>query len=116
VGNDRDTAIAPVLARSPDFAELLAAGEDAEMALRLRRAETIGRPVDDEAFLNALERQSGRGFQSLKRGPRPRQLIHCRRNYNGRIITYRHGKRYIMKDFDGKIVSYSINKWVGHSL
>jgi putative transposase len=70
VGNDRVTVTAPVLKRYPDFAELLVAGEDAEMSLRLRKAETIGRPVGDEAFLNALERQSGRSLQPLKRGPR----------------------------------------------
>jgi putative transposase len=44
------------------------------MPLRPRKAETIGRPVGDEAFLNALERQFGRRLQPLKRGPRPRQL------------------------------------------
>jgi putative transposase len=71
-GDDRVTAIAPVLQRYPDFAELLAAGEDAEMSLRLRKAEAIGRPVGDETFLNTLERQSGRTLQPLKRGPRPR--------------------------------------------
>ncbi len=50
-----------MLARYPDFAALIAAGEDEALSERLRRAETIGRPLGSEAFIARLERASGRG-------------------------------------------------------
>ena len=71
---DGMTRTAPVLSRYPDFAELLAAGEDDEMSQRLRRAETIGRPVGDAAFVRRLERESGRAFERARPGPKPREL------------------------------------------
>lgn len=51
VADDGLTAKAPVLDRYPDFAGLLAAGEDGALSQRLRRAETIGRPLGAEAFI-----------------------------------------------------------------
>lgn len=68
------TATGEVAARYPDFAALLAAGEEAEASLRLRRAETIGRPVGDAAFLERLGRESGRDLAPGKRGRRTREL------------------------------------------
>jgi len=63
------TTIAPIRERFPDLATLLAAGEEEEvMSARLRRAETIGRPVGDAAFLERLERDSGRILNPAKRG------------------------------------------------
>lgn len=67
---DGMTATAPVRARFPDFAALLAAGEDAEMWRRLRRAETIGRPIGNDAFIDRIERDSGRPLRPRKRGRR----------------------------------------------
>lgn len=61
-------------ARYRDFAALIAAGEDAEMSLRLRRAETIGRPVGDADFIGRLERESGRLLVPGKRGRRPKEI------------------------------------------
>ena len=49
----------PLRSRYPDFAGLLAAGEDEEMSTRRRKAETIGRPAGDAAFLQRLEQVSG---------------------------------------------------------
>lgn len=49
-------AVAPL----PDLDALLVEGEDDVRVLNLRRAETIGRPVSDPAFMAALERVSGR--------------------------------------------------------
>lgn len=69
---DGMTAVAPVLERYPDFAALLAAGEDEEMSVRLRKAERVGRPVGDAAFLARLENASGRTLQRGRPGPRPR--------------------------------------------
>ena len=70
--DDGLTATQPVLSRYPDLAELLAAGEDEEMSLRLRKAEQIGRPIGDAAFLDRLENDSGRTLKRGRPGPRPR--------------------------------------------
>jgi len=71
---DGVTTSAPVHARYPDLSTLIAAGEDEEMSRRLRRAETIGRPVGDDAFLERLETMAGRRLKPHKRGKAPRQL------------------------------------------
>jgi putative transposase len=55
----------------PDFAALLRSAEDGEAAMRLRRAETVGRPVGSAAFLDDLERRYGRTVKPAKRGRRP---------------------------------------------
>lgn len=73
-GADGLTATDEVAARHPDFASLVAAGEEAEASQRLRRAETIGRPLGDAAFLARLERESGRSLAPGKRGRRKREL------------------------------------------
>jgi len=73
VGDDGLTDTAPVRARYPDFARHIAAGEDAALSRALRRSETIGRPLGDEAFLERLERQTGRAFKPAKRGPKPKE-------------------------------------------
>jgi hypothetical protein len=39
---------------------------------RLRKGETVDRPVGGAAFLAALETRSGRRLAPLKRGPKPR--------------------------------------------
>lgn len=38
----------------------------------LRRAETIGRPIGDEAFITALEATTNRTLRPGKRGPKPK--------------------------------------------
>jgi putative transposase len=72
--DDGITVVQPVLSRYPDFAALLAAGEDEE--LRLRKAEQIGRPIGDTAFLDRLESVSGRTLRRGRPGSRPRQMDH----------------------------------------
>lgn len=66
------TDTAPVRARYPDFAALIAEGEDADMFEALRQAETIGRPLGDERFLSRLSRLTGRSLKPGKRGPKSR--------------------------------------------
>ena len=61
-------------ARFPDFAALIAAGEDETLFERLRRAEAVGRPVGGAAFLERLERDSGRTLAPGKRGSRPKEI------------------------------------------
>jgi len=72
VADDGLTTSAPVMARYPDLAEHIAAGEDEALSQRLRRAESVGRPLGSEAFLARLEAQSGRTLKPGKRGPAPR--------------------------------------------
>jgi len=71
---DGITAPEPVLSRFANFAEMLAAGEDTEMLARLRKAETIGRPIGSESFLRALESKAARTLLPRKRGPRPKEF------------------------------------------
>ncbi len=70
--DDGITATQAVLSRYPDFALLLAAGENEEMSSRLRKAEQVGRPMGDAAFLDRLENVSGRTFTRGRPGPKPR--------------------------------------------
>jgi putative transposase len=71
--DDGITAVAPVLARHPRFAELIETGADAAAFERLRRAESIGRPLGDDAFLARLETVARRRLRPQKRGPKPSQ-------------------------------------------
>lgn len=48
------------------------AAMDEALSLRLRRAEIIGRPVGDAAFLSDLEARCGRPLAAPKRGRRPK--------------------------------------------
>ena len=68
---DGVTAVAPVLTRYPRFAELIASGPDEEAFARLRRAETVGRPLGDEGFIGRLEALTRRALKPGKRGPKP---------------------------------------------
>jgi putative transposase len=67
------TTTGPVLARYPNFAEAIAAGEDEALFSRLRRAETIGRPLGAKAFIEALEASAGRPLRAGKPGPKPKK-------------------------------------------
>jgi putative transposase len=71
--DDGVTAIAPVRERYPDFADFLSEQADADMIERLRRAETIGRPLGSRTFLDAIERKMRRVLKPAKRGPKPRR-------------------------------------------
>jgi putative transposase len=55
----------------PDMKLLLADSPEQDMAeMRLRRAETIGRPLGSVAFLEKLERKLDRTLKAAKRGPK----------------------------------------------
>ena len=72
--DDGVTMTAPVLKRYPDFASWIDAGEDPDMSRRLKRAETIGRPIGAAAFLEALEHGCGRKLAPGKRGRRGHEI------------------------------------------
>ena len=64
------TQTEPVLNRVEDFAALLAAGEDEDMSVTLRRAESVGRPLGGNAFMDEIGEQTGRDPRPGRRGPR----------------------------------------------
>ncbi len=68
--DDGITALAPIRDRVPDFAAFLAGAEDGEAFARLRRAESIGRPLGDERFMARLEHLTNRKLRPGKRGPK----------------------------------------------
>ena len=68
---DGVTTVAPVLERYPRFADLVATGPDPEAFDRLRHAESIGRPLGDDAFIARLEALTNRSLKPAKRGPKP---------------------------------------------
>ena len=66
--DDGVVTVAPLLARVPDFAGLLAGDEDEQAVSALRKSETIGRPLGTADWLEALEAQTGRRLRARKRG------------------------------------------------
>ncbi len=74
-GDDGITCTEPVRSRYPDFAALLAASEEEEMITRLRKAETIGRPIGETAFLDRLERETGRTLKRGRPGRKPANTV-----------------------------------------
>jgi putative transposase len=59
--DDGVTTAGPMAERFPDLAGLLdPAGDDGDLQDRLRRAESIGRPLGDTAFLDAIAARLGR--------------------------------------------------------
>lgn len=75
VDDDAVTAVEPVRARITDFAALLESAVDEERTRRLRRGESTGRPIGGAAWLEALERDSGRLLQRRRPGPRAREEL-----------------------------------------
>ncbi|MES2137141.1 MAG: transposase [Pseudomonadota bacterium] len=70
--HDLVTAASDVRARWPDLAALLESAEDEERTERLRKAESVGRPIGSNAFVQQLEARFGRALAPAKRGPRKR--------------------------------------------
>ena len=75
LGEDGLTAIAPVRERWPDLSAILEDAEDEERTMRLRKAESIGRPIGSEAWLAQLEGGSGRRLKPAKRGRKSREEL-----------------------------------------
>ena len=72
--DDAVVRVAPVLERVDDFARFLDEPVDEEAAYApLRRAETIGRPIGDPGWLEALEARTGRSLAPGRRGPKPKK-------------------------------------------
>lgn len=69
---DGITDTASVLDRVEDFSALLRSGEDEALMLALRRAESIGRPLGDDAFMSWAANVAGRDLRPRRRGPKKR--------------------------------------------
>jgi hypothetical protein len=76
-GDDCLAVVKPLLDRVGDFAAFLGSAEDQQATRALRMAETTGRPFGEPAWIEQLERDSGRALAPKKRGPKPRQAISC---------------------------------------
>lgn len=71
---DGITALGPIRERFANFADLLDLDPGEAMLARLRRAETMGRPLGDDAFIERIARATGRNLRPGKRGPRPKVM------------------------------------------
>ena len=71
--DDGLVSVAPLAARYRDFAAMLEEQETDAAAWRtLRKAESTGRPIGSAAWLEELERRTGRELKAKRRGPRPK--------------------------------------------
>jgi putative transposase len=70
--DDGLVSVAPLLALIGDFAGFLAEGEDPRRLAALRAAETTGRPLGNDDFIDGLERILGRKLARGRPGPKPR--------------------------------------------
>lgn len=70
--DDHAVKVMPVLERYGDFGLFLDEPADEAAWRRLRMSETSGRPLGSEAWLTAIETQTGRTLRAQKRGPKPR--------------------------------------------
>ncbi len=81
--DDGLTTVAPVLRRYPDFAALVAGEPDEAAFARLRRAETIGRPLGDPAFVARFEALTRRTLTPARRGRKPSPPLDPQPELNG---------------------------------
>ncbi|MDB5704390.1 MAG: transposase [Sphingomonas bacterium] len=71
--DDALVTVAPALERIDDFAAFLADDiDEAAVYAALRKAESIGRPIGDADWIEALEARTGRKLAPAKRGPQAR--------------------------------------------
>ena len=70
--DDGVTLLASALDRFIRFADLLEGDGRGDQQADLRRAETIGRPLGEEAFLTGLEKALRRTIRAKPRGPKPK--------------------------------------------
>jgi putative transposase len=73
LGEDPLTDLAPALERFAHFGDLLAREEDRDAISRLRKGESVGRPIGSDAFLASLEAHTGRRLHVLPRWLKPRE-------------------------------------------
>ena len=69
--DDGVVTVRPLLDRIGDFAVLFEAEQDEAAVMAIRRSRSTGRPVGAEAWIAALEADTGRSLAPAKRGPKP---------------------------------------------
>jgi putative transposase len=69
--DDRLVTVKPLLDRIPDFAGLLEQDIPPLALTALRRAESVGRPLGNDAFFDGLERQLGYAVRPRRPGRKP---------------------------------------------
>ena len=67
--DDELVKVQPVLDRYGDFSTLLVTDHEDDY-LKLRQSETTGRPLGSNAWIERLERQTGKTLRPRKRGPK----------------------------------------------
>jgi len=72
--DDALVTVKPLLDRIGDFAGFLAEADDPAATHALRAAETTGRPLGAEAFIQGLERLLGRRLARGRPGPAPKPV------------------------------------------
>ena len=68
--DDGVVRVRPVLDRTGDFRAFLGDEEDVAAYAALRQSETTGRPLGGTAWIEAIERQTGRTLTPQRRGPK----------------------------------------------
>jgi putative transposase len=71
--DDGLTTPGPLRKRFAPFRKFFAGPPDPAAVVRLRAAQSVGRPVGNQAFMARLERLTKRPLRPAKRGPRPRR-------------------------------------------
>ena len=72
LGGDGLTDTAPAFERVERFRDLIESPPGAPAFSAFRKAETIGRPMGDDAFIQSLETRLGRNLRPAKPGPKPK--------------------------------------------
>src|SRR5271170_6507612 len=70
-GDDALTDLAPARQRFSRFADLLEGDEDTAATSRLRKGESVGRPIGLESFLAALEAKPSAAYARSSAEPKP---------------------------------------------
>jgi putative transposase len=72
--DDGVVTVRPLLERTGDFRAFLGDDEDAAAYAALRQSETTGRPLGGAAWIEAVERQTGRSLAPRRRGPKAKAV------------------------------------------
>ena len=71
--DDGVVKVQPVIDRTGDFRTFLGDEEDVAAYAALRQSETTGRPLGGTAWIEAIERQTGRTLAPQRRGPKRKE-------------------------------------------
>ncbi len=98
--------VQPLIDRAPRFPDLLDTDAGNPGFVALRRNELIGRPLGDDAFLDAISRRLNRVVTPRKRGTRAMSPAPRRKGKDGRVTVIACGRA--PKGFYSKILSAAL--------